>query len=123
MCAVDYGEPCDFMRKLERTARKDHKCSECGRVIAKGESYEYVTGKGDGYIFDAKTCTHCMWARQWLVVQCDGFLYHGVFEDLEEHWTEEPILRSLDLGRRIVGMKRRWRRRDGELIRIPEAAA
>ena len=120
MCMVDYSEPSKVFHRYERRARQEHKCDECGRVIAPGERYEAVAGLDyDDHWWKAKCCEHCQWARGWLNVQCNGFVYHGVREDLEEHWDEDYLLRDLDLGRRIIGMRRKWQRKDGSLMPVP----
>jgi hypothetical protein len=118
---VDIAEPSKVHRAVVRVARKEHNCDECRRTITPGEKYEAATGLGyDGpWWFYCKTCEHCMWARKWLNAECNGFVYVGVLEDLEEHWTEDPLVRDLDLGRRIVGMRNRWRKKDGSLMAVP----
>jgi hypothetical protein len=120
MCMVDYADPAKVFHKNERRARTTHRCEECGRDIAVGETYEAAAGLDwEGWWWSVKTCEHCMWARKWLTAECNGFVYAGVREDLEEHWTEEPLMRDLDLGRRIVGMRNRWRKKDGSLMPVP----
>ena len=120
MCMVDYAEPSKVFHAIERTARKQHRCGECGRAIETGERYEAAQMMDyGGYWFGCKTCQHCIAARQWLLNECDGWVYAGVYEDLREHWDENTLLRSLWLGRVIVGMRRKWRKRDGSLMPVP----
>lgn len=107
MCMVENAEPCEFTRKRISVARKEHKCNECRRPIAAGETYECVTGKFDLKMFVNKTCSHCVGARSWLRRECGGFCWGAVLQDLEEHWNEEGI-HTMELGRLIVGMRRRW---------------
>lgn len=119
---VDWGEGWIVYRDSHPRARKEHTCCECDRMIAVGETYFRATGLGydaDGHWETFTMCAHCEWAAKWLLDQCNGYLFHGVQEDLEEHWHEEPLLRSLDLGRRIILMRRRWRDRRGNLIPVP----
>lgn len=120
MCMID-GADDDWVNlgSEMRRARKEHQCFECSRVIAKGEQYEVAKGKSDFGIETYKTCAHCVWARSWLLVECNGFLFGGVEDDLRDHWDENWELRSVDLGRRILGMRARWRRRDGALMAVP----
>ncbi len=118
MCWIDECDPVDFYKRDVRTARMEHECGECGRTIAAGEKYEYVSMLYEGSWWPAKTCEHCMWARQWLSVACGGFVHHGVMEELEEHWLEDVLYRTLDLGRRILLIRSRYMRH-GELIPVP----
>lgn len=121
MCRVEDAYPWKVFHSEWRTARKAHKCGECRREIEPGERYYYATGITSGYdkwgVF--KTCAHCNYAAQWLMAECNGYLFGGVQEELEEHWHEEPLMRSLDLGRRIIGMRRKWRTPTGELVAVP----
>jgi len=53
---------CDFeghSGSRTRTARKEHKCGECGTPIKPGDDYEFHTYFGDGYISNHKTCLKC----------------------------------------------------------------
>ena len=104
---------------VTRTARKPHRCDECGRTIEPGEQYKIGAGIYDRSAWHAKQCRHCVAATTWLQAECGGFLHNAVREDLEEHWSE-VLPRSLWLGRAIVGMRRRWRRRDGTLLAVLE---
>lgn len=108
MCMADSSDPCDVHRAVERVARKAHRCQECGRIIEKGETYEYVTALYDGQWFTNKTCVHCIAARGWLSAICQGWIYGAVLEDLGEHWHEGWSYRSLDFGRLIVSARKQW---------------
>lgn len=108
MCRVD-EYPAEFLVESIRKARKEHKCDECGRAIHPGERYESTVGKWDGWVDVIKTCPHCLAAREWLATACLTWTYHDVLGELVEHWDEEWDLRSMTLGRLIVGMRRRWR--------------
>lgn len=113
----------DYYWKLDRykiqRAAKAHRCDECGRAINKGERYEYFTGLSadSGYWYTTRTCPHCLGARHWLQVECNGWLFEAVYEDLKEHFEEQP---DLHLGRLLVGMRRRWARRDGTLMDVTQ---
>ena len=53
---------CHFISKSNPVAKKEHICTECKRVIKKGEQYEYwfvVCGKPSTY----KTCIDCISVR------------------------------------------------------------
>lgn len=125
MCLVhdadgDWTELADETRR----ARKEHRCSECGRTIAVGESYQYIVGKSEGELCDSRCCAHCRVAREWLSVQCHGYLQGGVQEDIDEHaqlgWLDGGLLPHVWLLRMVVGMRRGWQRFDGHgLMPVP----
>ena len=125
MCMVDAcEEPWSWSSIRERKARKAHRCSECEREIELGERYMDGRAGYDGSVSVWKTCAHCAAAVSWLQETCRGYLIHGALEDLLEHWNERidadgRNLRSGYLGRSIIGMRRKWRRRDGALMAVP----
>jgi len=110
MCMVDDADMVTVLSDQLFRARKVAKCMECGRSIQTGELY-----KREGYLFEGaisthRTCAQCLVCREWLVRECRGFLYSGIYEDLSEHFTESdyPSTIKRDLGRLIVGMRRQW---------------
>lgn len=125
MCMADYGDGGWLRHRLTTpVANKVHRCGECGRDIQPGERYERDEGlmgyDGDARGYCAKTCENCVAARSWLERVCRGWIYEMVYEDLREHWDDGWDLRSLWLGRALVGMRNRWKRRDGTLMdRLP----
>ena len=119
MCRVDYCD--EFAEEISRetpTARKAHRCGECGRAVEPGERYERIVAKWDGDLTVSKTCSHCVRARRWLERECGGFVYTEVADELAEHWQESAEYRTKELRALIMGMRRGWRRR-GELLPIP----
>lgn len=100
-------------------ARKAHKCMECGREIPKGESYHTETFKHDGDVKTHKTCAHCMVARDWLRMECGGWIYGMVQEDLGEHVSESPEYYGMPLARLYVAQRNDWKRHDGTLRPVP----
>lgn len=123
MCMVDYADASTTFHNAEtHQARKPHSCGECGRTIEVGETYEKVFGVADAP-FTAKTCAHCVAARHWLGIECHGWIYGGVFEDLTEH-LEEAMFGPGQMDRGVLlrlcaGMRRQWRRYDGALMAVP----
>lgn len=109
MCSLDGADPCDVYHAVMRTAAKPHKCYECGNQIAKGTRYETATMLYDGRWTTCRTCPHCLAAARWLELVCGGYLHGGLSEELEEHWSEDPVYRSHWLGRAIIGLRRRWK--------------
>jgi hypothetical protein len=93
-----------------RRAAKEHRCTECQRTIAKGETYRWASGLNpETESWDTfHTCAHCDAATAWLVKACNGYIYCMVLEDLEEHWRESELYRSTKLQQLIEGMKSRW---------------
>jgi len=56
----------DVIVEQWQTARKNHVCVECGRIIGIGEQYYFEKYFYDGFR-TSKTCTDCMSLRQHLV--------------------------------------------------------
>lgn len=111
MCMVDDGEGhVEIFKQKHITARKQHKCRECYRVIEKGERYlrEFgITNYREP--FDHKTCRHCEPGRDLVQKKCRGFLYGAICEDLMEH-CHKGIDWAVLAGRYAVGMRRKWKK-------------
>ena len=58
-CYCD-GEAPSFYREEMRKARKEHRCSECGSIIANYEKYMLCAGSWDGEFHTFKTCSRCL---------------------------------------------------------------
>jgi hypothetical protein len=74
-------------------ARKEHHCSDCGRIIRAGETYRRFRGVGDDGVFTWKSCAHCdkVAAAIWAV---EGAYYADEGIDIAEWLTEyrvEPL--------------------------------
>lgn len=121
MCRIDGAERMTLLQEATRTARKAHFCGECCRVIAAGERYNYQFGAYEGESEAHKTCPHCMVARDWLLVNCGGWIYEQVGEEIIEHAEEYPKL-ALPLLRLAVGMRRMWKGFHGGLMPLPKQA-
>lgn len=101
-----------------KSSRKEHRCNECGRTIAKGEGYHRAELCMEGGWYTFHTCVHCRVACAWLSEQCGGYLHEGVLEDVMEHAAVYHLGR---LTRLEVGMKRKWKRFDGYgLMPVPQ---
>jgi len=100
------GDGPEFYSHFERRARKEHVCSECGRVIQKGETYRVETGRWEGRFDTYKICRDCVSIRDSFF--CEGYSYTMVLEDLREHIQEvggeisEDCLAGLTPGAREV---------------------
>lgn len=72
MCDCDFDFP--RVQTVEfRTARKAHKCGECGNPINPGEKYRLDKGLLDEW-YESKTCNNCQTLYWWASRQ-----YHGDF--------------------------------------------
>lgn len=119
MCAIDDCEPCQAYYDDDRRAAKPHRCGECNRDIAKGETYRYSKTLSDGKWSANKTCSHCMVGQRWLSINCGGWLFSQVAEEMWEHAEEYPLL-AVPLLRVKIGMQRKWKRFDGAgLMALP----
>jgi len=120
MCSTD-GDRADVWTETGRKARKDHRCTECGRTIVKSEIYWRAFTLFDGRCDTYKTCTHCRVGQAWLIDNCGIFLHHGLDEEMAEHAEDYPSIRFGFLRIR-VGMHRKWQRFDGAgLMPLPPA--
>lgn len=118
MCMIDDAECFSWFFEEQRKARKPYTCCECQRAISAGERYEYVGGVYDGHFDTYRTCLHCVAASSWLDEECNGHLFGGIAEELSEHWSADASYRSVWLARALIGIRRKWRRRDGQLMPV-----
>lgn len=85
MCMLDLIDGGTYFGHRTRKARKQHQCGDCSKPIMAGEQYALGSGVDDGRVWVAKQCARCRLAARWLVKHCRGFLWGGVWEDIEEH--------------------------------------
>lgn len=119
MCMIDSADGGSMAFSSERfvkAARKPHKCEECRRDIAVGESYWYSTSLWEGDFSANHVCLHCRVACDWLSKNCSGYVVTMVEEDIAEHVEE---YHRMDLARLAVGMRRKWQRFHGGLMSVP----
>lgn len=83
---VDCDESFELYRREMVTARKQHKCSECWKVINPKEQYEVATGMYDGYFSRYKTCKDCLSLRETFF--CQDSLHTSLYELLNEYLYE-----------------------------------
>jgi hypothetical protein len=83
-CYCDYDGP-QFLVVHYRTARKQHKCCECGHVIELGECYEHVVGKWEEQLSTFDTCELCTELRDALADYYSGCFTYG---DLSEEYLD-----------------------------------
>ena len=84
-CWCDYV-PSKFYSAAIRKARKEHECEECGRAIARGEKYEYVSGMWEDYIDTYKTCLGCVELKKLVkqFVPCFCWHHRTLHDDAKE---------------------------------------
>lgn len=79
----DDCEPSDFYDEKNPKARREHKCGECHRIIARGETYNRAAGKSDGSMWTFKTCSICDEIRKHFY--CNGnWQFTALWEDIRE---------------------------------------
>ena len=106
-CYCDWDAP-TFYHRENRTARKQHKCDECGVSIVPGECYEHVRGKWDGDVGVFKTCPRCLALREWVVahVPCSCWAHGNMREDVlseaEHYGMQAPGLWFGALRREVI---------------------
>lgn len=120
MCAIDdCDERVEVLQEKDRVGRKEHRCSECRRTIAPGETYHYEFGKLEGEAVTYRTCAHCMVARQWLRTNCGGWIYESVIQEICDHAVEYPTLAE-PLKLIVSGANARWKSIGGGLMPVPD---
>ncbi len=109
-CYCDY-EPASIVNIKIVTARKPHRCCECGCDIRLGERYENVWG-----IWDSPetyhTCSRCLAIREYVQahVPCFCWAYSEMLEEardtIREYAWQVPGM-GMEVGRLWVAMRRR----------------
>jgi glutaredoxin len=125
MCDCD-DNPAKVYGYVTRKARKPHRCSECHRVIAKGEVYEEHSGlwrEGGWETF--RWCQHCSAAQKILDREIYGFcfcfsaLWQGVADQYD--WIGSRY--SMTTARLRVSARRKWTHKRGhkagQLMAVP----
>lgn len=84
-CYCEYEPSSVYVAKMH-TARKQHKCDECCRIILVGERYERVFGVWDGEVDRYKTCPRCLALRNHAKenIKCLCWSHGNMIEDCIE---------------------------------------
>lgn len=98
------------------TARKRHRCSDCGRVVDPGEPYRRGVGF-DGTAWTWCDCQHCAAALCLYDLTDDEGSYNG---DTFQCWADDRDARDLDEARDIAGYLAQWRTKSGKLWPLPK---
>lgn len=82
----DCGETVVTLDRTTPTARKPHTCSECSRLIPRGEEYRREVYVFEGSLFTHKYCEDCLSVRQ--VFFNNGWIYYTLWDDMITHIYE-----------------------------------
>ena len=113
-CVCDY-DPASVYEAVDRIARKQHRCYECGRPIWPGEAYEKVFGIWyDEGPQTFKTCVRCLALREFVQsnVKCFCWAHGNVIDDALEtarHYHEQGNGLLFGAYRRYVAIQRNTR--------------
>lgn len=100
------------------TARKPHRCSDCGRTIEPGEKYERQANVGDDGFYEWLDCAQCGdLARRVWAAESGACYYFEDGLDLGDWLCEDPNHPLLPL------FRARWRDADGALVPLDVIAA
>lgn len=86
LSVVEEFEPAAYSAISNPTARKEHVCLECRRVIQPGETYERVVAVWDDQLQVVNTCLDCRSIIKEMF--CEGVCYGAVWDDLHFHLEE-----------------------------------
>jgi hypothetical protein len=89
-----------------RTARKAHKCGECGRSICTGDRYEYAFIVSEGDAMQFKSCLPCSELREYLCEElippeymAETYVYNRLLEvaagyEMISRWQPRGVLKE-----------------------------
>jgi hypothetical protein len=123
MCDCDCSGP-DVYDCTAQKARKPHRCSECWRTIAKGESYERHSGLWDGSWETFRWCQHCSAACKVLTEEIEDFCFcfGSLYEAVSDKFCYGHFP-NMAVGRVVAGAYRKWTHRRGhqagQLMAVP----
>ena len=104
------GDSPEFFDVRTPKARKPHSCSECGKVIAKGDVYQRTCGKNDGDFWTYDTCLICAEIRA--AFSCNGESLGGMmWEDFRDYVFPEMTTTCFDrlkTPEAKAELRRRW---------------
>ena len=101
------GDPAEVFHASIVTARKGHKCDECGEPIAPKQQYERISGKWDGSWSVWRLCLPCREIGS--EFSEDGRTLGMLWEDLEANWDEGAHLQACLNRLTTVAAKERMR--------------
>lgn len=88
VCLIFEGEPAEVFTQVNRRARKQYDCCECGRPIVKGELHQFCNMLCEREWQSYRTCLICAEIRK--AFSCDGECIGGVFwEEMNDYGFPE----------------------------------
>jgi len=78
----DFDDGSGFTAAEWRTARKSHKCGECGRGIPRGSRYRKMVGTYAGDFWSDKFCSRCAKCQDWLLARGHGWVGGSIVSDV-----------------------------------------
>ena len=78
----DFEAENSFYHEEIVTARKQHRCCECGSSIVPRQQYQRASGRNRGGVFTAKTCTVCVEIRAAFV--CGSWIFGDLWLSMRE---------------------------------------
>jgi hypothetical protein len=123
--ASDDADPVEFFNYREVTARKPHRCCECGNEIAVGEKHRVAAYKFEGEFHSDRTCSPCLEAAGEFGYQMLGGCF---WEMLHDEWDQgarvQACINRLTTARAKEHMRQQWlrwqERRAGQHRRMQE---
>jgi hypothetical protein len=109
MCSCEDGEPVDVWVHEVRKARKQHRCTDCGGVIAVGVMHNYYRMLYDGIWSTDRRCSACdEKAEAFTIAEGCHAPIGALYETLRECASEDPdFIRNYLHARREVRAKRK----------------
>lgn len=108
-----------FVTVTHHVAHKEHKCCECGGIIAPLDVYERTKGQWDGNRSIFKVCVPCIEARDWLVNETEWkevfFTEPGIdweFGHLRQHLMDYGAKGRWHMNAYRYVVRMNWRRQD-----------
>lgn len=111
-----------LLGRTRPVARKQHRCSLCGRIIQPGETYDRQACVWDDGLYAFKNCAHCyalVALRLPSLQECIDYADDGYTTDTIAEWEPTTIAEA----RLRVQFLRHWTRRDGHLYDVPKQVA
>lgn len=95
-------------------ARKEHRCTDCGRTIRTGETYRRGAGFDGGTAWSWKDCRHCEFVLNEYDIAWDGEYNADTFHE----WSGDGF-QDIAEGRLQAGYRKQWTTAGGNLWPLP----